>query len=175
MKAACRRHACLWMKYSLFVIARIRYVDHRSVQRHPKRYDIEHRAHSIVHEPRGSGASSPNLGISSMCIFDSVSHRFLSGGMDGRVYLWSVSRSNGAYSASSRKLTVDHPYPIRCVAYNEPNSQLFACYNSYIHVADPEVSRATAPIFLSSKPQQIHIHPQNPAVVILEVSLRPAD
>lgn len=144
-------------------------------QSRPKRYDLAHKAHTVVHEHRHSGTSSRNRGISSMCAFDSVSHQFLSGGEDGTIHLWSVARTDGAYSATSRKLMAERAHPIQCMAYNVSENRLLSCYAQYIHTADLEASQPTSAIVLSSRAQQIHIHPENPAVVILEVRLRPAD
>ncbi|KAJ3551861.1 hypothetical protein NM688_g4467 [Phlebia brevispora] len=141
--------------------------------RRPMRCDLSHRAHNVVHEHRRVGRSTPNRGISCMCVSNEQPSQFLSGGEDGSVHSWTVSHAAGELSAKSVKLGIQHAQPIHCISCRTSDRRLFTCYSQYIHSADFEATyKPSDAVFLSCKPQQIHIHPQNPSIVILEVSLR---
>lgn len=105
-----------------------------------------------------------------MCVLNSSTLRFLSGGEDGTIQLWSLAYSAGSFTAQSRALGIRHTQQIRCVAYDSVKSQVLSCYSRSISIAHLEAPKTPTPIVLSADAQQCHVHPQNPAVIILEVS-----
>lgn len=125
-------------------------------------------------EHRRTGTSSPNPGISSMAAMSADNrHRFLSGGGDGTVRIWTLSRDSDQgrnLRAASEHLAFSPRHPVRCLAYRSFDKSVFVCHTRHIFMAHLEIPRpATMAHELSAAPQQVHIHPQNPHVVALEV------
>lgn len=99
--------------------------------------------------------------------------RFLSGGGDGTIRMWTLTRSQGHnVEGTSTYLSLSPDLSIRCLAYQVSTDQVFVGHSSHISCANLESPKAPKPTLLSAPPHQIHIHPQAPQVVILEVRVR---
>ncbi|PSR73620.1 hypothetical protein PHLCEN_2v10539 [Hermanssonia centrifuga] len=133
----------------------------------PQRLDLQTRGHNTVFEHRRTGKSSQNPGISALAAMPQHPVRFLSGGGDGTIQLWTMSHPH-PYSASIQSLGFAHSGPIRCLAYRSSDNQVFSCFHKRIHAADIKASRASDPIRLTAAAQQIHVHPQDPSIIVLE-------
>lgn len=139
-----------------------------SLQR-PYRVDLKHRGHTTVHEHRCAGPSSPNPGISSLATISVEPYRrFLTGGGDGTVRMWTLVQGP-SMDATSTHLCLSPTHPLTCLAYRPLDDHVFMCHAKNICFAHVEATKAPRPTPLSASPEQIHVHPQNPQVLILEV------
>lgn len=51
----------------------------------PRRIDLVHRGHAVVHEHRATGSSSPNPGTSALAVLARDRRQFFTGGGDGTI------------------------------------------------------------------------------------------
>ena len=136
----------------------------------PYRVDLEHRGHSTVKE-YSTGRSSPNPGVSALTPISFDAHpRFLSGGEDGTIRVWAITQVGSTLEATSEHLELSPTHPVRCLAYRPSDDQVFVCHTRHIYSAHLEAPKPPPAMRLSATPLQVHVHPQNPQVVILEVS-----
>ena len=139
----------------------------------PYRVDLVHKGHTTVIEHRHAGTSSPNPGISVLAPLPAAAggqRRFLSGGHDGTVRMWDLTQGQGRnLQATSAYLSLSPGEAIGCLAYRQSSDEVLAGHARHISRATLGAYKAPRPVLLSAPPQQIHIHPQNPHVVILEV------
>ncbi|KAH9938391.1 uncharacterized protein B0H18DRAFT_13198 [Fomitopsis serialis] len=139
-------------------------------QRQPRRVDLAHRAHSTVQENRNLGTSRPNPGISALAPCDGSRLQFLSGGEDRAVHLWTLRNTDGGYKASSCRLNVPQFQKVQALAYRSADETVFSCGGTSISEVKISARYAPDPIRVSDgRILQIHVHPQDPQVVILEV------
>lgn len=94
--------------------------------------------------------------------------RFLTGGGDGTVRMWTVAQGHDL-DATSIHLSVSPNHLLQCLAYRPSDNRVFMSHTRHIYSAHLEASKAPTPMLLSACPLQVHIHPDNPQVVILEV------
>ncbi|KAI0676855.1 hypothetical protein C8Q78DRAFT_50626 [Trametes maxima] len=116
----------------------------------PCRIDLTYKAHSTVIENRTAGTSHPNPGIASLAPL--ASDRFLSGGHDKTVRLWTVTRNDD-----------------RALAYSTWNSAVYSAAGDYIATTELNARAPTEPVRVSGKITQVHVHPQDRRLVILEI------
>ncbi|GJE84667.1 hypothetical protein PsYK624_007430 [Phanerochaete sordida] len=137
----------------------------------PRHVDVPHRGHTTVVE-HASGTSSQNPGISALAALPADGggrRRFLSGGGDGSVRLWTLAGADGALRGASTPLALAPGQPVRCLAYRASDGAVFAGHARHVSCAHVEAARAGKPALLSAAPLQVHVHPQDPRVVLLEV------
>jgi len=134
----------------------------------PRRVDLGYRAHTTVQER--SGMAYPNLGISTLAPVAGPELRFLSGGYDKSIHLWTVRRNDGNFSARSQRLKIIHTQKVNAAAYRAHDQKVFSGAGKQISVMSLGAHVAPDPIRVSDGPiLQVHIHPQHPPLVLLEV------
>lgn len=117
------------------------------------------------------GTSRPNPGISTLAPADGSRLRFLSGGYDKTVHLWTLKQTADGYDVHSRRLCVQQSQPIHALAYRSVDETVFACGGKSISAANISTLHAPKPVRVSDgRILQVHVHPQDTRVVILEVS-----
>ena len=137
----------------------------------PHRIDLAHRAHNTVQENAQSGTSRPNSGISTLAPLDGPQLRFLSGGFDTTIHLWTLIHTGNGCTARSKRLDVRQLQGVQSLAYRSVDNTLLSCGGSSIYCADISAYQQPKPIKVADgRLLQVHVHPQNPQVVILEVS-----
>lgn len=95
--------------------------------------------------------------------------RFLSGGYDKAVHLWTVDRNGDNYSASSQKIGSQN-LAVSAIAYHAHRETVLSCAGPWISTLN--LSRhdsQTNSARVSGYALQVHIHPENPHIVFLEV------
>jgi len=139
-------------------------------QRQPRRVALAHRAHSTVQENRNLGTSRPNPGISALAPCDGSRLQFLSGGEDRTVHLWTLRNTDGGYKATSHRLRVPQLQKVQALAYRSVDETVFSCGGTSISKVNISARYVPDPVRVSDgRILQIHVHPQDPQVVILEV------
>ncbi|KAI0650011.1 hypothetical protein C8Q79DRAFT_941915 [Trametes meyenii] len=136
----------------------------------PRRIDLTYKAHSTVIENRTAGISQPNPGIASIAPL--VGDRFLSGGHDKTVRLWTVTRNDdrGApFSAHSVRIPTQHVQAVQALACSSRNSVIYSAAGDWIATTNLDARAPTEPVRVSGKITQVHVHPQYPHFVILEI------
>lgn len=111
----------------------------------------------------------PNPGIACLASIPGHERRFLSGGYDGTIRSWRLS-SEHPTSAKSKHLDLSPEQPVRCIAYRGATTDVFAAHTKHLYVAALEAPKSAKPYLLSAEPQQIHVHPHNANIIVLEVS-----
>ena len=97
--------------------------------------------------------------------------RFLSGGHDGTVRMWTLTQDQGRNMlATSHYLSLSPHEAVGALAYQQHNDQVLVCYSRSISCAKLGAANKAKPTLLSAPPQQIHLRPDDPEIVILEVS-----
>lgn len=137
----------------------------------PRHVDLTHRGHTTVVEHH-TGTSSPNPGISALAAMpaDGRSRRFLSGGGDGTVRLWTLSgEGHDGLQAGSAPLELSPRQPVRGLAFRASDGAVLVGHARHVSVAPLEAPTRATPALLSAAPLQVHVHPQNPRVVLIEV------
>lgn len=87
------------------------------------------------------------------------------------VHLWTLRNTDDGFQARSKRLRVRQLQGVQSLAYRSVDNTLLSCGGSSIYSADISADQQPKPIKVSDgRLLQIHIHPQNPHVVILEVS-----
>lgn len=113
------------------------------------------------------------IGVRSLCPVngnDFWRTRFLSGGYDKAVHLWTVDRNGDNYSASSQKIGSQN-LAVSAIAYHSHRETVLSCAGPWISTLN--LSRHTSqtnPARVSGYVLQVHIHPENPHIIILEVN-----
>jgi len=134
----------------------------------PRHIDLEHRAHSIVVENRALGSAHPNPGLSCLAPMEG-GLRFLSGGYDKSIYLWTLEYTERGYSARAQRLDVLRSGPVRAVAYRVCDQTVMSSAGAHIRTTPISSGRASELVLMSSRVSQIHVHPQAPHLALLEV------
>lgn len=134
----------------------------------PRRLNLSYRAHSTVQEK--SGISYPNPGISALAPVPGPELRFLSGGHDKSIHIWTLRRNSGTFNARSHRLKITHAQRVNAVAYRAHDHKVFSAAGKLISAMNVESQSAPDPIRVSDGAIfQVHIHPNLPALVVLEV------
>ncbi|KAI0356647.1 hypothetical protein OH77DRAFT_1423598 [Trametes cingulata] len=139
----------------------------------PCRIDLSYRAHSTVIERRSTGTSYPNPGIA--CLAPVASDSFLSGGHDKTVRHWKVTRSEGqsanpaAFSAGSVRIPMEHSQAVQALAYSSWNNTVYSGSGDRIATTRLDAWAPSEPVRVSGKVTQVHVHPQDPRLIALEV------
>ncbi|KZT12991.1 uncharacterized protein LAESUDRAFT_690047 [Laetiporus sulphureus 93-53] len=136
----------------------------------PRRIDLAYRAHSTVQESTSEQAALPILGLSALAPFGGSSLRFLSGGFDKSIHVWTLKRAVDSYTANSHRLKITHSQRVQSLAYRPHDEMVFSCAGTLIYQTNITAKIAPDPIRVSDgRILQVHIHPQAPKVVVLEV------
>lgn len=141
------------------------------VQR-PYQIDIGHRGHTTDIERREHwDPAVPNPDVAAMAAMAHEHYRrFLTSERNGRaVRMWTVDGQGRDLEATSVGLPFSPKHPVGCLAYRKVDDCVFMCHQRHIYSARVEDTKASEPKLLSAMPRQVHIHPQNPNIVILEV------
>ncbi|KAH9894261.1 hypothetical protein C8Q73DRAFT_790821 [Cubamyces lactineus] len=139
----------------------------------PYRIDLTHRGHSTVVENRTAGTSYPNPGVA--CLAPVASDSFLSGGHDKTVRHWKVTLNGGqraeraAFSASSVRVPIEHMQPVQALAYSSWNNAIYSAAGDRIATARLDARAPSEPARVSGKVTQVHVHPQDPRLIALEI------
>ncbi|KAH9853779.1 hypothetical protein C2E23DRAFT_884436 [Lenzites betulinus] len=139
----------------------------------PRRIDLTYRAHSTVIENRASGTSSPNPGIA--CLAPVADDSFLSGGHDKTVRHWKVTRNGGknaktaAFLAESERIPTQHGQAVQALAFSSWNNALYSGSGDFIATTRLDARAPAEPVRVSGKINQVHVHPQDPRLIALEV------
>lgn len=122
-------------------------------------------------EHKVKGTASKNPGISTLAPLSHSSRQFLSGGGDGTIRLWTLRAGrSGEMTGTSTHLWEDYFPPIRCAAYTHASGKVLFASSKSIYTRDLSGTKSSEDLVtLSAVPRQIHIHSDNPSVVILEV------
>lgn len=132
--------------------------------------DLSHKAHSTVQESRTTGIAHPNPGISALAPVEGAGLRFLSGGHDKTLQIWTLKQSIGKYIARSQRLKIIHSQRVQAIAYRAHDQSVFSCAGTHISTMQLSAHVVPDPIRVSDgRILQIHVHPQAPNLVILEV------
>ncbi|EPT03562.1 hypothetical protein FOMPIDRAFT_1115295 [Fomitopsis schrenkii] len=85
------------------------------------------------------------------------------------VHLWTLRHTDDGFQAHSRRLRVRHLQGVQSLAYRSIDNTLLSCGGSSIYSTDISVDQQTKPVKVTDgRLLQIHVHPQNPQVVVLE-------
>ncbi|PIL36763.1 hypothetical protein GSI_00453 [Ganoderma sinense ZZ0214-1] len=139
----------------------------------PCRVDLNHKAHSTVIENRSAGRAYPNRGIA--CLAPVAADRFLSGGHDKYVYHWKLERANhrgknrGGYWATSERIPTEHSQPVQALAFCAWNEMVYSAAGDRVSMTNLGAIAAADPERVSGKVTQVHVHPQDPRLIALEV------
>lgn len=96
--------------------------------------------------------------------------RFLTGGGDGTIRIWTIADGGDrGLQASSKHLSISPNHLLGCLAYRPSDHRVFVCHGRRIFDARLEDPSPPPAVEVSAEPQQVHIHPQHPNVVLLEV------
>ncbi|KAI0829442.1 hypothetical protein BC628DRAFT_1417164 [Trametes gibbosa] len=139
----------------------------------PRRIDLTYRAHSTVIENRASGTSFPNPGIA--CLAPVADDSFLSGGHDKTVRYWKVTRNHGknanraAYLAGSERIPTQHGQAVQALAYSSWNNTIYSTSGDFIATTRLDARAPVEPVRVSGKVNQVHVHPQDPRLIALEI------
>ena len=141
----------------------------RTFLQRPCRIDITYKAHSTVIESRTIGKSYPNRGIA--CLAPVARDSFLSGGHDKTVHHWKLSRcgARGGFSARSVRIPTSHTQPVQALAYSAWNESVYSAAGDYVSTTRLAALAHTEPERVSGKITQVHVHPQDPRLIALEV------
>ena len=131
--------------------------------------DLAHRGHSVVHEHPVTRTSSLNPGVSALAVLDKDRRQFLTGGGDGSIRIWTMKGVDAGQEATSRELTATYHQPVECLAFSRKDQRVLHARSKRIHSTDLVRFKCEILGLLSAEPLQIHIHPHDPFVVILEV------
>ena len=126
-------------------------------------------------EHKVKGTASKNPGITMLAALSDGTHRFISSGGDGTIRLWTLQTGrNGEMTGTSKHLWEDYFPPISCVAYTHASRKVLCTSAKTIYSRDISGTKSSEErVALSTPIRQIHVHSENPSVVILEVrSLR---
>ncbi|OCH88313.1 hypothetical protein OBBRIDRAFT_734658 [Obba rivulosa] len=74
-----------------------------------------------------------------------------------------------SYSARSKRLDVLHSRSVQAVAYRASDQAVLSSAGVHIRTTQISAVRASEPIRMSSSVTQVHVHPQAPHLVLLEV------
>ncbi|GBE79292.1 hypothetical protein SCP_0204900 [Sparassis crispa] len=135
----------------------------------PRRINLSHRAHNTVQETPTAGVSQLNRGISALAPVNGHRLRFLSGGHDKTVHLWTVTHNGENYTARSERLNISHSHPVHALAYRAFDETVLSCAGTCIHTTKLSAHRGHDPSQVSGNILQVHVHPQAPHLIILEV------
>ncbi len=147
----------------------------RTFLQRPSRIDLSHKAHSTVIENRALGKSYPNPGIA--CLAPVARDTFLSGGHDKTVHRWTIARSSrngdrGGFSARSVRIPTDHTHSVQALAYCAWSNMVYSAAGDRISTTKLAALAHTEPERVSGKVTQVHVHPQDPRLIALEVGSR---
>ena len=124
-----------------------------------------------------SGPSSPNPGIASLTPVADES--FLSGGHDKLVYYWNVRatdrrrRDREAFSVTSLRVPTNHKQAVRALAYSRWDETIYSAAGDSIAMTKLNALASVGTERVSSRVNQVHVHPQNPRLIVLEVGRWP--
>lgn len=119
------------------------------------------------------GRAYPNRGIS--CLSPVAADSFLSGGHDKYVYQWKFRRTNhrgknhGGYRVSSVRIPTEHSQPVQALAFCAWNETAYSAAGDRISITKLGAISPTEPERVSGKVTQVHVHPQDPRLIALEV------
>ncbi|EPQ59589.1 hypothetical protein GLOTRDRAFT_91139 [Gloeophyllum trabeum ATCC 11539] len=133
----------------------------------PTRIDLNHAAHDNVGRMRGDTTCDARISCLSALASDRL--EFLSGGYDKRVVHWTIDDSE---IAATEALPIFHSGPVHALAYNGRNRAVFSSSGRTIYEMNLHKPTKTSPIRKSTPVRHIHVHAQDPNLVLLEFSGR---
>ena len=142
----------------------------------PYRIDLSFKAHSTVIEYPATGKSYSNPGIA--CLAPVSHHSFLSGGYDKTVQCWRIARqsdrsqNHASFSASATRIPTEHTQSVHALAYGAWNDTVYSAASDRIVTTKLSALAPSEPERVSGKVTQIHVHPQDPRLIALEVGHR---
>ncbi|KAH9951765.1 hypothetical protein B0H21DRAFT_717413 [Amylocystis lapponica] len=134
----------------------------------PRRFNIRHRAHTIIHENRVTGSAHPYRGVSVLAPLSET--RFLSGGHDKTVHLWTVMPTAEGFAAKSQRLNIEHSRCVQALAYRAHDNSVLSASGECVSTMRLSSHLPPDPIRVSGRVLHIHVHPQAPHFVVLEVA-----
>ena len=125
-------------------------------------------------ESRFAGRAYPNRGIS--CLAPVADGSFLSGGHDKFVYRWKLERANGrkkdsgGYFGNSVRIPTEHSQSVQAIAFCPWNDTVYSAAGDRIAMTKLGALAHAESERVSGKVTQVHVHPQDPRLIALEVS-----
>ncbi|KAH9943062.1 uncharacterized protein BXZ73DRAFT_74110 [Epithele typhae] len=144
----------------------------------PFRIDLQHKAHTTVIENPFAGTSCLNRGIT--CLAPVEDHSFLSGGYDKRLYLWKLAPTDPrrapdgsgnaiGFSVTSTRVPTNHVQPVQALAYSAWNNVVYTAAGDRVAQTKVDAYSAGEAKRVSGKVHQVHVHPQERDLVLLEI------
>ncbi|KZT26973.1 hypothetical protein NEOLEDRAFT_1240635 [Neolentinus lepideus HHB14362 ss-1] len=135
-----------------------------SRNKRPSRTDIIHTAHeSIVCWRRDRTCDGR---ISCLGAMSGHELNFFSGGYDKRVVHWKI---DGSGNADTQGLPVYHSGPVHAIAYRGRDKTVLSSSGRNIYETNMDKAGKTKPVKKSTAIRHIHVHPQDPNLVVLEM------
>jgi len=94
------------------------------------------------------------------------------GGYDRSIYLWSFNHHEATSGAKTKRLDVFHEAPVSAMAYRQISQLLVSSDSQRLYLTDLVKGHTSKPEPVSNAVTQIHVHPQDLNITILEVSLQ---
>ena len=88
---------------------------------------------------------------------------------------WKVTPNGGqreeraAFSASSVRVPIEHMQSVQALAYSSWNNAIYAAAGDRIATARLDSRAPSEPARVSGRVTQVHVHPQDPRLIALEV------
>ena len=124
-------------------------------------------------ENRSLGRAYPNRGIA--CLAPVACDSFLSGGHDKMVHHWKIARGSdrkkgrAGWAASSVRIPMDHTQSVQALAYCGWNETVYSAAGDRIASTKLAALTHAESERVSGKITQVHVHPQDPRLIALEV------
>jgi WD40 repeat protein len=117
------------------------------------------------------GKMPTRAGISSLAPidFNGSQLRFVSGGHDHWVHLWTISERRNTFLSQTAKINVLHNSPVAAMAYRKHNRTLVSAAGNQIRVINLDRSITLTNEAVSEHVYHLHVHPNDSNVSILEV------
>lgn len=98
-------------------------------------------------------------------------HRIITGGYDKTLKIWQISTSDRKPVLTKvHSLIIEHNAAVSALAWRPSDNTLLSASSTKLWTCAISRETVSKPVELSNKPHNIHIHPTNPNVVMLEVS-----
>ncbi|KAA1466126.1 hypothetical protein DENSPDRAFT_13214 [Dentipellis sp. KUC8613] len=138
----------------------------------PLRTNLSRLAHTTVNESLFAPAKR-NRGISALAAVegDDDAFKFVSGGFDGHIYLWSVQRRDDFVEPFRTRIepcAMEHTSSVLSLAYRCSDGSLLSAAGKVLSNIPLKAPRAAKPVCMSDQVYQIHVHPQNENLILLE-------
>ncbi|KAH7920265.1 hypothetical protein BV22DRAFT_1040024 [Leucogyrophana mollusca] len=132
----------------------------------PRPIDVQRQPH--VPSPRVSKSFKGGVSCLSAMCSEAGSIKFFSGGHDRWVYLW-TAETHQLTNATCKKLSVFHDSGVSAIAYQRRSNALMSSDGQKLWTTDLSRSYTPKPVLVSNVVNQIHVHPQAPDIILLEI------